>query len=129
MYLQMKNKKMRQYFKELRKILIRSHPSQKADEIISMLQNNAEDFFTENPNAEFEDFLEYFGDIEDLHFSFLENAQDLSKQIRQANSQKRLYAAVLIVVALAALICCAFLIKGYLDGRDSIIKYEQTIIY
>ncbi len=117
------------YIKELRKQLRQSYLPEQADKILSLLQNSADNFFEDNPDASFEDFLEQFGNIDDLRDSFLENAQDLSKQARQAHSRKMIFIAVSIIVVFIAAIYCGSLIKGYIKSRDSIIKYERSIIY
>ncbi len=106
-----------------------SYLPEQADKILSLLQNSADNFFEDNPDASFEDFLEQFGNIDDLRDSFLENAQDLSKQARQAHSRKMIFIAVSIIVVFIAAIYCGSLIKGYIKSRDSIIKYERSIIY
>ena len=120
----MKKREMKSYYKRLRENLLLSHSAEEADEIISRLQSSAADFFEDNPGAGFDEFLEHFGDIEELHYSFLENAQDLSRQIRKAHFKKTAYTVILIIVMIAAFICSVYIFKDYLEDRQSIIKYE-----
>lgn len=125
----MKKMETKSYFKEFRKQLRHSYPPEQADKIISQLQNSANNFFEDNPEASFEDFLGQFGNIDDLHDSFFENTKDLSKQAKQAHSKKIIFTAISLLVVLIAAIYCGSLIKGYIKSRDSIIKYERSIIY
>ncbi len=122
--MKMKKREMKNYYKKLRENLLLSHSAEEADEIISRLQSSAADFFEDNPGAGFDEFLEHFGDIEELHYSFLENAQDLSRQIRKAHFKKTAYTVILIIVMIAAFICSVYIFKDYLEDRQSIIKYE-----
>ena len=122
--MKMKKREMKNYYKKLRENLLLSHSAEEADEIISRLQSSAADFFEDNPGAGFDEFLEHFGDIEELHYSFLKNAQDLSRQIRKAHFKKTAYTVILIIVMIAAFICSVYIFKDYLEDRQSIIKYE-----
>ena len=114
----MKKREMKNYYKKLRENLLLSHSAEEADEIISRLQSSAADFFEDNPGAGFDEFLEHFGDIEELHYSFLENAQDLSRQIRKAHFKKTAYTVILIIVMIAAFICSVYIFKDYLEDRQ-----------
>ena len=75
----MKEKELKQYFNKLKKRLKYTYSSEQADKIMKQLQSSSDNYFLENPNASFEDFIEEFGDIEDLNIAFVENMQDLSK--------------------------------------------------
>lgn len=125
----MKKREMKIYYKKLREQLLHSHSAEETDEIISRLQSSTADFFEDNPGAGFDEFLEHFGDIEELHYSFLENAQDLSKQVRKARFKKIVYSIILVIAIILALIYSGYLIKGYLESREGIIKYERSYIY
>lgn len=125
----MKEKELKQYFKKLKKCLKYTYSSKQAGKIMKQLQSNADNYFLENPDASFEDFIEEFGDIEDLNMAFVENAQDLSKLTNISPVRKKFFKIMIGSLVFIFLFYWGLFLLDYIEQETTEIITIDTTTY
>lgn len=124
------DKQLKRYFKNLKKKLNLTYSSQEIDSIIRIMQQNAYSYFEEHPAATFEDFENYFGNVENLSPDIfeLEFSQNPSSNMNSLFFQKK-WSEILGISFLAVLFFIGGLyLKHYYDAQNTIVTHEEIII-
>ncbi|MCI9004452.1 MAG: hypothetical protein HFH39_04275 [Lachnospiraceae bacterium] len=121
--------KLKQYFRKLKKCLRHTYSSEQVATIIKQLQNSSDNYFLENPNASFEDFIEEFGDFENLSLNFIENAEDLSKLTDTAHFRKKLIIIILVIAIFLGLFSHILDLAVLIEEENTTITQEELTIY
>ena len=125
----MKEKELKQYFNKLKKRLKYTYSSEQADKIMKQLQSSSDNYFLENPNASFEDFIEEFGDIEDLNIAFVENMQDLSKLTDITPVRKKFSKIIIGILVFIFLFYWGLFLLDYIEQETTEIITIDTTTY
>ena len=125
----MKEKELKQYFNKLKKRLKYTYSSEQADKIMKQLQSSSDNYFLENPNASFEDFIEEFGDIEALNIAIVENMQDLSKLTAITPVRKKFSKIIIGTLVFIFLFYWGLFLLDYIEQETTEIITIDTTTY
>jgi hypothetical protein len=96
---------------------------------MKQLQSSSDNYFLENPNASFEDFIEEFGDIEDLNIAFVENMQDLSKLTDITPVRKKFSKIIIGTLVFIFLFYWGLFLLDYIEQETTEIITIDTTTY
>ena len=125
----MKERELKQYFRRLKKQLKYTYSSEQTDKIMKRLQISSDNYFLENPDASFEDFIEEFGNMGDLSLDFIENAKDLSKLTDIAPIRKKFYKIIIGILVFIFLFYWGLFLLDYIEQETTEIITIDTTTY
>ncbi len=125
----MKERELKQYFRRLKKQLKYTYSSEQTDKIMKRLQISSDNYFLENPDASFEDFIEEFGNMEDLSLDFIENAKDLSKLTDIAPIRKKFYKIIIGILVFIFLFYWGLFLLDHIEQETTEIITIETISF
>ena len=96
-------KNIQHYLKDIKKQLLLTHPKEETASIIEMLQTSINEFIEDNPTATMEDLTMHFSDSRTI---------------------KKIAFFVLLLVVLAFIIYAILCVKTYIDIQNSIDAYK-----
>lgn len=105
-----------------------AHTEQEHEYVDHLIQR-VFDFYNENKDAKYSDYIEYFGSPNELVISYFEN-QSCSEPIRKSPQKKWLkiiYAVIIICILIYSFFAFASFIEGrnhYIDGYNEVIVEE-----
>ncbi len=88
------------------------------------------DYSIENPNAEYEDVVKFFGNPEDVYVDYIrvQGREEVYKKYQFRETIKRLIYVAILILCIACSITFYFLRKSYLAFEDITPKDIQTTI-
>ena len=88
------------------------------------------DYSIENPNAEYEDVVKFFGNPEDVYVDYIrvQGREEVYKKYQFRETIKRLIYVAILILCIACSITFSFLRKSYLAFEDITPKDIQTTI-
>ncbi len=119
-------KDIQHYLKDIKKQLLLTHPKEETASIIEMLQTSINEFIEDNPTATMEDLKTHFSDYTSLNDMELYNIDSkiLEEKLNYSKTIKRIAAVILFLVILAFIIYVVLYVKSYIDVQNAIPAYE-----
>ena len=115
-------KDIQHYLKDIKKQLLLTHPKEETASIIEMLQTSINEFIEDNPTATMEDLTMHFSDYTSLNDIELYNTDSkiLEEKLNHSRTIKRIAAVILFLVILAFIIYVVLYVKSYIDVQNAI---------
>ena len=119
-------KDIQHYLKDIKKQILLTHPKEETASIIEMLQTSINEFIEDNPTATMEDLKTHFSDYTSLNDMELYNIDSkiLEEKLNYSKTIKRIAAVILFLVILAFIIYVVLYVKSYIDVQNAIPAYE-----
>lgn len=121
---------LKPYFKKIRKNLLLSYSRQHTKSIMNIIEQNAVQFFEENPTATFEEFKNQFGEPDNLWSSVfeMEFSCNPSENFSSISRGKTIFQIITLTVILCTLFLTIFLVNEYINfQKDQPTSIEYTI--
>lgn len=123
-------KDIQHYLKDIRKQLLLTHPKEETASIMEMLQTSINEFIEDNPTATMEDLTMHFSDYTSLNDIELYNTDSkiLEEKLNHSRTIKKIAFIILILVILAFIAYVGLHLKTYYDAQNSLISHEIITI-
>lgn len=122
------NKEIKQYLKRISMLLpIRG----KAERLfLSHLKTSVTEYANDNPQCTIKDIIEKFEEPEAVVFNYLSalEQEELYKKLSIRKFIRRAIAIVLLLLTIYTVFRMVLLFDLYLEGKNSIIRIEETVI-
>lgn len=122
------NKSVKQYYKKIK----RTFPILGKEEkrYLSHIKKHLEEDEKKYPDYLYEDYINYYGYPEDVVSSYYEHVESeyIVKHMKARKIIKYTSLVCVIIIIFIAVYTSFFVYQAYLESRDSIIYYEETII-
>ena len=112
------------YIKNVKKLFELSSKDERS--YLEDLKNRVMDFSEDFPLADYNDYVEHFGDPKDILILYYEHT-DTDMLIRRIKVRKYLI-LILTIITVFSVFMSILLFRSYLDGKNSYIDREEVII-
>lgn len=101
-------------------------------QFLKRLRHQMEEYAQENPDVTYQQLEEWFGTPIDIVKSYYDSLEDEDRLIDRAcfsRTLKKVMIIILMVISIIGVYDSAIMYFSYLDGKDSKVIYEGSIIY
>lgn len=119
------SRKLKKYYKQVKKRLHCS--SEEKEQILNVLKGDIDEFLIQNPNADFQDVINHFGEPEIFFKSYIDSLEQNEVYDKLKKSQIKKRCIIIAIICLILIGFCTSILIIQKNNQEAGIYYDEEI--